>query len=461
MHNPGTLVVHILAAISASIPLIFHIPHRNVGVINLCAWTVALEVIMAINVIIWDEVKNPVTLAPGYCDIASRVWWVGGSPIVLSGIVVLRQLFNIMRAKTSAVTQAARRRQLFLDLATIYLPTLYLLFMQAVFFPTARYSIFPVVGCAGLGLPSSPVTLVVSLVPPIVGTVAAGYALGVLYLLWRKRTEFREIVRSSGSGISNGRFIRLVVLCAVVSTLFYPISIYWFATGTAASYAPSKRVPYSFARSRMLAKIVQVYYGDSMDTWVQWIYPGFALTLGPLFGTGNEALALYARGLRFIGLGPAMDWISRKSYERRQKRASRLGSHGSSRKSLLSSLTGGRLSVFSSSTSGASEKTAGGAGMASMTSATGDNDKHIMVSRDTEIDLEALINSAPSPIRPRFTNYRGLSSSGSSADTFTPPFDKLTGGGSEMVEVIDKMPVTSITKVKSSSSNGSSNDTSR
>ncbi|BFZ58817.1 a-factor receptor [Savitreella phatthalungensis] len=309
MYNKFTFVVFLFATLASIVPLAFHIPHRNVGVVSLCAWTTVALLLCTINIPIWDNVQNPVTLAPGYCDISARILNSANIAIASSGVVICKQLYDILRLRVP-LTKAQRKKQLIVELAIIFGPWLVWQILQSVFFRNGRYGIGPVLGCYALAIPFAKPALVIFMIGPLCAATAAFYAAGVLFQLFKKRQEFRDILRSSNSGISGSRFIRLIVVCLAVLFAFVPASFQILAAYIRVAFDPRTAVPYDLSLYRQTQHLVYINYGHEVPTGWIFVLPAFGYSIALLFGTGNEALATYGRGLRSIGLGLVLDSCS-------------------------------------------------------------------------------------------------------------------------------------------------------
>jgi pheromone a factor receptor len=344
IHNAGFAAINYIATFVVLVPMPFHFANRNVAVCCLFATISFGCLFTAINATIWQEIKNPVVTAPGYCDVIIRFVDMMHIICLGCGLAILRYLSNILLSRgASATTRANKTRQILVDLAIIYTLPILALVIQGLFFNAIRYSIAPTVGCRLL-LPNTKLAIIYYLPGPILALACTVYATLIIWALYRKRKEFQEVLHSSRSGLSAARFIRLFLLALVTLLFFVPLAIYrsYYTfnqiLGPGANPTPYKLSQLAPWYDNDKGKIIVLYGYINSVSWRYWIIPLPAFFFTALFGVGREANKAYKQWLRIAGLGKLVEHVEKiKMPKSASWMSSRLMSLGRSKSSMTTS----------------------------------------------------------------------------------------------------------------------------
>ncbi|CUS11399.1 unnamed protein product [Tuber aestivum] len=291
-----------LSIVMALIPLAWHVRNGNTAAVCLIVWITLFNLLSFSNAIIWGGSGIDIYTAWDgkiFCDIEIKIFIASGAGIVGSVAAIARNLARVMSHKVSVIkTKRARRRELVQDLLlSLGLPA----WIMAVHYlvQPSRYSLLATTGCTPTiddSWPSIPLILVW---PPIISLVSAYYAGLVLARVHRYRQQFADILRSSNSGLTTSRFIRLFVLSLVLVAVNLPLTFYIFYRNL-----DSPRITYNWdlVHGEGWNYILRIPSYDIVQ-FDRWISVGAGYFIFFVFGIGSDALKMYRGWLDNLGLG--------------------------------------------------------------------------------------------------------------------------------------------------------------
>ncbi|PWW70796.1 fungal pheromone STE3G-protein-coupled receptor, partial [Tuber magnatum] len=291
-----------LSTLVALIPLAWHIRNGNTAAICLIVWITLFNFLSFSNAIIWGGSGFDIYTAWDgkiFCDIEIKIFIASGAGMVGSVAAIARNLARVMSHKVSVIkTKRARRRELAQDLLLCLGLPIWMMTMHY-FVQPSRYLLLATTGCAptiGDSWPSIPLILVW---PPIISLVSAYYAGLVLARVHRYRQQFADILRSSNSGLTTSRFVRLFVLSLVLVVVNLPLTFYVFYRNL---NRPWIIYNWDLVHGNDWSYILRIPSYDVVQ-FDRWISVGAGYILFFVFGMGSDALKMYRGWLDAIGLG--------------------------------------------------------------------------------------------------------------------------------------------------------------
>ncbi|SCV00942.1 LAMI_0G08284g1_1 [Lachancea mirantina] len=284
-------------------PLAWHLKTRNTPAIILIIWLFLMDVKLLVDAGVWsgNEYAEKWNGAV-WCDIMTKLQIGANVGISCSVANIAYNLHAILKAD-AVIPDHKSRRKILTDLAiTLASPivTMGLSYLvQVVRFGVARYS-----GCQNI-LSNSWLTIVIytlwMLVWSLLGFI---YALLLLYVFYRKRKDVRDILHCTNSGLNLARFSRLLLFCILIIMVMFPFSLYSFIIDIAQGLD-------LYNYNDVHEKITYIVFFDpGKPLYSVWLYILMSYLVFIVFGTGSDAIAMYVKILRTIGLGPCIDEIS-------------------------------------------------------------------------------------------------------------------------------------------------------
>ncbi|KAI0078440.1 STE3-domain-containing protein [Panus rudis PR-1116 ss-1] len=285
------------------VPLYWLLQACNVGCILYSIWVAIVCLCQFINGVMFMHTAKD--LAPVWCEISTRLQFMGGMGIVAAGLVIARRVSRITTA--TAITYD-ERREIYIDLLIGLAPPFSQL-IEFYFMQGHRYDVLEGIGCYA-AIPASIIYLCLSGIwPIIIGLTSAVYCARTLWALFRRHREIQALVASM-SGISLDRYYRLMVLATVEMLCTVPIGTYDLVLGVQGYYPWDgfSDLHLNFDRvSQYPRELVYTGWGLAA-TRTLWYTNGCALIFFALFGFTSEARSFYNRALlclpRRLGLLP-------------------------------------------------------------------------------------------------------------------------------------------------------------
>ncbi|PUU83306.1 GPCR fungal pheromone mating factor, partial [Tuber borchii] len=291
-----------LSTVVAFIPLAWHIRNKNTAAICLIVWITLFNFLSFSNALIWGGSEFDIYTAWDgkiFCDVEVKFFIASGAGIVSSIAAIARNLARVMSNKVTVIkTKQVRRRELVQDLLLcLGLPV----WTMAIhyFVQPSRYLLLATTGCTPTISDSWPSIPLVLIWPPIISLVSAYYAGLVLVRVHRYRQQFADILRSSNSGLTTSRFIRLFVLSLVLLVINLPLTFYVFYRNMEQPWTP---YDWDSIHGKDWDYILRIP-SHNIIQFDRWVSVGAGYILFFIFGMGNDALKMYRGWLDTIGFG--------------------------------------------------------------------------------------------------------------------------------------------------------------
>ncbi|AET41405.1 Ste3p Ecym_8111 [Eremothecium cymbalariae DBVPG len=296
------IALSLIALILLLPPLVWHAKTRNTPAIILIIWLLIVNVKSIIDAAIWGG-EDFVSKWNGYgwCDIAIKLEM--GSNVGVSCAVanIAHNLHVILKAK-SVLPDASSWRKLLVDLS-FCLITPILVMSLSYLVQVLRFGIFRYNGCQNMLSPTWVTTMTYTVWMFLWSLVGFIYAMLLLWVFYQKRKDVRDLLHCTNSGLNLSRFARLLIFCLVIILIMFPFSVFSFVYEL-------KNVggAYSFAAIHTPSMWYFIpHFDPGVPLYNIWLYIFMSYLVFLIFGLGSDALALYAKCLRSIGLGQILD----------------------------------------------------------------------------------------------------------------------------------------------------------
>ncbi|AGO12228.1 AaceriAEL131Cp [[Ashbya] aceris (nom. inval.)] len=313
-----TVTIIVLAALGLLVllpPLAWHSGTRNTPAIILIVWLLIMDIKCIVDAAMWGGADFADGWAGyGWCDLMIKLQ--AGANVGIS-CAVSNITFNLHRIlKADAVLpDAGSYRKLAVDLSFCLISPLVVMglsFLAQAF----RFAIFRYNGCQVALSPTWVTTVCYTLWMLVWSLVGVVYAILLILVFYRRRKDVRDILHCTNSGLNLARFARLLIFCLIIILVMFPFSVFSFVEdlrNVEGGYV------FIFKVNREMWN--QIPHWDlGAPLYSIWLYILMSYLVFLIFGLGSDALAMYARVARAIGLGPVMDcwnsYVDRTSDER-------------------------------------------------------------------------------------------------------------------------------------------------
>lgn len=216
-------VISFLAAFLVVVPFPWHWRAKNIATLTTMAWLFILNLFRAVNTIIWAG--NVKVIAPAYCDIGTMLWTAAGWGLPASSVCITRHLAAVASPNFTPTGLNEKRHRFWFEMVMcVFMP---FVFAGIHYIPQGhRFDIMEDLGCqpatyftwAAIWLYYFP-SLALSLIASI-------YAVLAIYWFMERRAQFRELLTASRSGLTTGRYLRLLSLGLAEIVLCFGYNIY-------------------------------------------------------------------------------------------------------------------------------------------------------------------------------------------------------------------------------------------
>lgn len=252
----------------------------------------------------WDGV--------GLCDIEVRLLAASYAGVPGAVVCLFRSLGAVLdtRCTTLVPSEAQRRRTLCIEvLFCVVAPSMLVITSYVV--QTNRYAIFEISGCTIVSDQSWLSVVLLYMWPGIICLIAIYYCCLVIFRIYRYRSQFGDILRSSGTSWTKSRFFRLfslalLILLAIVSfqTYFLYENVRWLLPdwhGFHWAHVHGKEWKYII--------MISTHGSSFVDSWV-FIIGGFIVFI--FSGFGQDATKMYRSVLSKLGFDRCSSCLSRR-----------------------------------------------------------------------------------------------------------------------------------------------------
>jgi len=281
-------------------------------------WTGLACLNQFINSIVWRG--NAINFAPIWCDISTKFIIGWSVAIPASSLCITRRLYHISSVKTVTISQAEKRRAVYVDLAIgLGLPVLemilrklccllyaeYQLSLNADYIPQGhRFNILEDIGCWPHIYVSWVAYVLVFIPPVVIGLVSAVYAILSIAAFNTSRTQFNDLL-SSHSNLTSSRYVRLMCLAGVELLCTVPMGCYVLYRNSQNNairpWTSWERVHWRFSRvDNVPAAIWRADpYAGSVEL-TRWLGIICAIIFFAFFGFADEARKRYRSAMQSI-----------------------------------------------------------------------------------------------------------------------------------------------------------------
>ncbi|KAI0651378.1 pheromone A receptor-domain-containing protein [Trametes meyenii] len=283
----------ILAAILVLLPLPWHWRAGNVATLSIIVWLFAVNVIYAVDSLIWSH--NVARVALVWCDITTKILIGANLALPAACMCICIHLEQVASVRQALTTRSQKRRRQIMEAVLCYVvPVIWMGLHYIV--QGHRFDIIEEFGCRPsiyVSIPAIFLMWVPSLIMSFVTLVFAAMAFSHFV---RRRITFAKHLENSNSGLNASRYLRLMLLAiiemfasaaAVSATLGF--SVIWDMrpwTNWADVHFDFWRVD-TFATAFLPPFIYRFYYA----CW--WIAPVSAYLFCAFFAFGQEAMKEY------------------------------------------------------------------------------------------------------------------------------------------------------------------------
>ncbi|KAG1751797.1 pheromone A receptor-domain-containing protein [Suillus lakei] len=283
--------VAFLAALSLLLPLPWHWRARNVATLSIIAWLFVLNVVYAVDAILWGNNIN--IIIPVWCDITTKI--IIGSTFALPAaclcICIHLERVASVRAKTSHHDK--RNRQLFELFMCLGLPMVFMGLHYIV--QGHRFDIIEEYGCRPTTYVSIPAIFLIWVPPLTLSAIALGFAYASFVHFMRRRATFTRHVGTSRNGLTTSRYFRLMLMAVVEMIWNIVVTSYtlWFSTMDMRPWTNWDDVHSNFSRVDLYASAFtpQIVITNFYLVW--WVVPTSTFIFVAFFAFGKDAVDEY------------------------------------------------------------------------------------------------------------------------------------------------------------------------
>ncbi|CAB4255925.1 Ste3p [Maudiozyma barnettii] len=308
-----------VALVSLLPPLAWHSHSRNIPAIILITWLLIMNITCIVNAAVWSDVDFMNRWdGKGWCDIVIKLQVGANIGISCAVTNITYNLHQILKAE-NALLESNSIKKICVDLLISLLTPIAVMgfsyLLQVFRFGIARYN-----GCQNLLSPTWVTTVLYTmwmLIWSLIGTV---YACLVLYVFYKKRKDVRDILHCTNSGLNLTRFARLLTFCFIIILVMFPFSIFTFVQDLR---QVSGTYNFKSTHSDSFWGVI-IKFDPGKPVYSVWLYVLMSYVVFFIFGLGTDALNMYSRLLRFIGLGSALDFVNQRIQARKAHRIGKL-----------------------------------------------------------------------------------------------------------------------------------------
>lgn len=299
--HPELVPIAFIAAFSLFLALPWHWRARNVATLSIIFWLFIMNLIFAIDSIIWARSIDIVALV--WCDITTKL--IIGSNFALPAACLcicihLEQVSSIRMVRTTVADK--RRRQLFEALMCFGLPFVFMALHYIV--QGHRFDIIEEYGCRPATYLSVAAIFIVWIPPILMALAALVFAGLALRHFMLRRISFAAHLDASHSALTTSRYLRLMLMSVIQMVWSLSITTYvlWFTlmavplrpwTGWADVHSDFSRVD-----TYPILFIPQVVLTSYYASW--WVLPASTFIFVAFFAFGREAVEDYKNGFRWL-----------------------------------------------------------------------------------------------------------------------------------------------------------------
>lgn len=296
-------------------PLFWHGYNKNIPALILIFWLLIMDIICLVNAAIWSGLDfMDVWDGKGWCDLAIKLQVGANVGISCSVTNIVYNLYEILKAdKVILEWNSWKRiaRDLSMSLLTPIGVMGFSYLLQVFRYGIARYN-----GCQNLLTPTW-ITIILYTIWMVIWTIAGAILAGmVLFTFYKRRKDVQDILHCTNSGLNLARFSRLLIFCLVILLVMFPFSLYTFAVDL-----KDLTGDYSFSETHAKETWDIIYKFDpGKPIYNVWLYVLMSYLVFLIFGLGKDAVKMYVKFFRAIGLGSIIDTIISNKQKRKDNK---------------------------------------------------------------------------------------------------------------------------------------------
>ncbi|KAG8740711.1 hypothetical protein FRC10_003961 [Ceratobasidium sp. 414] len=310
-------IVSFISTVLVLIPLPWHWKARNVATLAIIAWLSLINFTRGVNAIIWSN--TVVVKYPVWCDIVTKLVIGGNVGLPASTLCICRYLAAVASPRHTIANSADKRRRMVFELLmTVGLPLIFMalrkpslsLASTLAHDPTDyvvqghRFDILEDFGCNPTTYVSVAALFIVYF-PPIVLSLGTLIYAGIA-LRWfvHRRAQFQAVLQSNQSGLTTGRYLRLIALSVTEMLFATAMSLFVLVItvedGGLRPWISWEDVHSNWHRVGQFARILvpQFFWDRLLLTW--YIIPITSVIFFAFFGFGQEAKAEYTKAWQWV-----------------------------------------------------------------------------------------------------------------------------------------------------------------
>ncbi|KAG8950991.1 a-factor receptor [Tulasnella sp. 424] len=217
------------------LPAYWHFKSGNAGTILYIVWTFVGNLNYMVNAIAWaGNLHSPPWF---WCDLSTALIVALNVAIPTSSLLITHRLYSIATIRQVNISRSDSRRAKYYEIALAPRSCANKLHAGVVV-QGHRFDIIENIGC----WPSiyvTPVTIPLVFLPPIlINIVSMVYASLAIRAFLKQRKQFNDVLQSANSGLTIGRYFRLMALAATEIICSLPTSTYVMVTNLQTGFHP-------------------------------------------------------------------------------------------------------------------------------------------------------------------------------------------------------------------------------
>ncbi|WVR04395.1 hypothetical protein IAU60_001397 [Kwoniella sp. DSM 27419] len=287
------------ALIIVALPAPWHFRARNIATLSLILWLTLANLCTFVNTIIWKD--NYDDCNPIWCDISSRILLLLNFALPACSLAQMRRLETVASCRRTSLSPRDKKRRT-IEEVVVCLVSPALLVALFVLVQGHRYDIVENIGCVTSTYMSVPALIIRFIVPMVAAIASLVYAVLAVRWFLIRRLQFQTVLTSSNSNLSISRYLRLIALAVIDSSILLAYSIYNFTSANDSSIKPYVSWAFVHDRYSHIAQYPEELIGPTYPVFVANIYLPitYAIVFFTFFGFGEEAISEYIRVWRWI-----------------------------------------------------------------------------------------------------------------------------------------------------------------
>ncbi|KAG8908966.1 hypothetical protein FRB99_000069 [Tulasnella sp. 403] len=283
------------------LPLPWHLRARNVATLTIITCLFFSNLIHGVNSIVWSG--SVVVKAVVWCDITTKFTIGVQVALPAASLCITKHLECVASIRqTMQTADDKRRRQIFEFCLCCVFPCIIMALHYVV--QGHRFDIAEDFGCMPTTFMSWPAVVIVYLPPMILATCSLIYA--VIAFVWfiKRRAQFAEHLRSNNSGLTTGRYLRLMAMAVTEILVGTGLGTYVFALSMSDTLFRTwdnwAHVHSNFSRIAQYPRVLMPEYSWDRFLITWYIIPIGSVTFFIFLGSGQDAMSDYRRLIRYI-----------------------------------------------------------------------------------------------------------------------------------------------------------------